>query len=207
METIAAEFETKKTKLKSLEETKQKLILKQREKEGELASKEDNIKKIQGQLSLLKTNKEYQAKLSEIESLKADKSLIEEEILKAMDEIDAIKISLETEKKALESDEKIFSEKKSAAAKRSDEINAALSHLEGKRKVENESIDKRILSRYEHILQGKNGLAIVKAENNSCSGCFMHVPHQVINQIKMHEEIIVCESCARILYLDEDMQI
>jgi predicted nucleic acid-binding Zn-ribbon protein len=33
----------------------------------------------------------------------------------------------------------------------------------------------------------------------------MHVPHQVINEIKMHDRLIFCENCARILYLQEDV--
>jgi len=203
---LAKEFDIKKANLKSLEETKQKLQLKQKEKEGDLASKEENIKKTQSQLGQLKTNKEYQAKLTEIESLKADKSLIEEETLKLMDNVDAMKIDVEKEKKSLETEEKSYNEKKGIAINRAKEVEILLSGLDGKRKILISGIDKKILARYEHILHGKDGLAIVKVDHNSCAGCFMHVPPQVENEIRMHENIITCESCARILYLQEDVQ-
>ncbi len=206
LEEIVMEFETKKAKLRSLEENKQKQQLKQKGHEGELAAKEESIKKTQGQLGALKTNKEYQAKLSEIESLKADKSLIEEEILKLMDDIDALKTAVDSEKKSLEVEEKTFNEKKAAALNKAIEVEAELNNLEGKRKIASEGIGKKTLASYEYILHGKNGLALVKVTNNSCLGCFMHVPHQVINQIKMHDQMIYCESCARILYLEEDVQ-
>lgn len=206
LEELAKEFDAKKAHLKSLEETKQKLQLKQKDKEGDLASKEENIKKTQSQLGQLKTNKEYQVKLTEIESLKADKSLIEEEILKLMDEVDVMKNDVEKEKKSLEAEEKSYNEKKGIALNRAKEVEVLLSGLDGKRRILISGIDNKILARYEHILHGKDGLAIVKVDNNSCAGCFMHVPPQVENEIRMHENIITCESCARILYLQEDVQ-
>ncbi len=206
LEEIQNEFEAKKAKFKALEEQRQKLLLKQKDKEGELASKEENIKKSQGQLGQLKTNKEYQAKLTEIESSKADKSIIEEEILKTMDELDQIKKNIDSEKSALSSEEKIFNEKKNVITARGKEIDVLLNDSLGKRKILSDSIDKKILERYEHILHGKEGLALVSVRNNSCMGCFMSVPHQVINEIKMHDRLITCGICSRILYLEEDIQ-
>ncbi len=205
LEELAREFDAKKANLKSLEETKQKLYLKQKEREGELASKEENIKKTQSQLGQLKTNKEYQVKLTEIASLKADKSIIEEEILKLMDNVDIMKNDIEKEKKSLEADERSYNEKKGIALNMAKEVEVLLSCLDGKRRILISGIDKKILARYEYILHGKNGLAIVKVDNNSCAGCFMHVPPQVENEIRMHENVITCESCARILYLQEDV--
>lgn len=207
LEGLQKEFDAKKAQLKSLEENRQKTQLKQKEKEGELAVKEEAIKKAQGQLGQLKTNKEYQAKLSEIEGLKADKSANEEEILKFMDEGDALKSGCENEKRSLEGEEKKYLDKKNVIQARIKEIENGLADLEGKRKILAAGIDNKILAAYEHILRGKDGLAIVKVENNSCHGCFMHVPHQVVNEIKMHERLVMCESCSRILYLEEDVHL
>ena len=33
----------------------------------------------------------------------------------------------------------------------------------------------------------------------------MNVTPQMINQIKMHERLVFCESCARILYIEDDL--
>jgi len=205
LEAIVSEYESKKMMLKSLEDNKQKLILKQKDKEGELAGKEESIKKSQGQMSLLKTNKEYQAKLTEIEGFKADMSLIEEEILKLMDEIDATKKQIDTEKNNLVDEEKKFNEKKNVHNSRVKEIEGQIVDLTGKRKMLTDSVDKIILKQYEHILHGKDGLALVKVRDNSCFGCHMTVPHQVVNEIKMYDRLITCGMCARILYLEEDV--
>lgn len=207
LEAIISEYESKKARLKLLEDNKQKLTLKQKDKEGELAGKEESMKKSQGQMSLLKTNKEYQAKLTEIESYKADMSLIEEDILRIMEEIDVTKKQVDAEKNSLIDEEKKFNEKKSALNNRVKEIEGQVADLTGKRRVLTDSVEKTILKQYEHILHGKDGLALVKVKDNSCLGCHMTVPHQVVNEIKMYDHLITCGICARILYLEEDVVI
>src|SRR3989338_10243356 len=62
--------------------------LKQKDREGELATHEGAIKKLQGQLFQVKTNKEYTAMQHEIDQHKADASLVEELILGLLDEVE-----------------------------------------------------------------------------------------------------------------------
>ncbi len=203
LERLQKAFEDKKANYKALESNLQKMQLRQKEKEGDLGAKEEGIKKSQSQLGALKTNKEYQAKLAEIESLKADKSVIEEDILKLMDEVEAAKKALDEEKKVLADEEKIYNEEKRAVEEQAKDIEASLQAEQGKRQIAAAGVDKKILQAYEHILSGRGGVALVKVSNNSCEGCHMRVPHQVINEIKMYNRLITCENCSRILYLEE----
>ena len=85
---LQQQFEAKKAGLKKLEEKSKTLLVERKFFEVDLQSKEDAISKANAQLSLLKTNKEYTAKMSEIENLKADKSQVEEKILLSYDEVD-----------------------------------------------------------------------------------------------------------------------
>jgi predicted nucleic acid-binding Zn-ribbon protein len=75
--------------------------------------------------------------------------------------------------------------------------------LDARRKQIVPEIEPKILAQYERILLNRDGLAIVSVRNNSCGGCNMFVPAQVINLIKMYERIITCEICNRMLYIDE----
>src|SRR3989338_6559440 len=73
-EATAAIVREKEDQLKAVQ-------LKRKEKEIDLETKENSIKKFQGQLYQVRTNNEYNALEKEIGGLKADKSLLEEEIL------------------------------------------------------------------------------------------------------------------------------
>ena len=198
-------FEEKKQHLASLEKTSQELQKQRKVEELELASKEEGIKKSQIQLYQLKTNKEYQAMLKEIDGMKADASVIEDKILELLEKIDKSKSDIEQEQQRLKDEEKIFNEQKKNIDDRIKEIDERLAQLDAQRKQVTPQIDAKILSQYERILLNRDGLAIVSVKNNSCRGCNMFVPPQVINLIKMYERIITCEVCNRMLYIaDED---
>lgn len=204
LEALQNELEQKKQILKEYEEKNKTLLLKRKDKEGQLALKEENIKSLQSKLYTLKTNKEYSAMLTEINGVKMDKSLLEEEILGLFDEQDALKRELEQKQEILKQEEGEFEKEKQKILNRIKEIENLIKDLEAKRAVTEKEIDAKIVSQYNKILKGKNGLALVEVKHNSCQGCFMNVPPQVINEIKMNDKLIFCEMCARILYIQDD---
>jgi predicted nucleic acid-binding Zn-ribbon protein len=200
---LEASFEEKKQNLAYLEKSLLDLQKQRKDRELELAVKEEGTKKLQSQLYSLKTNKEYQAMLQQIEGQKADTSIIEDKILELFEQADKIKTETEREKQKLKEEEKVFNEEKKKIENRLKEIDDRLAQLDTQRKQVTPDIAPKILSQYERILKNRDGLAIAVVKNNSCKGCNMFVPPQVINLIRMYERIITCEVCNRILYIEE----
>ncbi len=204
---LKEEFESKKAHLKELEAQFKTMQVARNSLETDLKAKEDEIAKANSQLSAIKTNKEYTAKITEIEGLKADKSLIEEKILKSYDETDACKDETAKEQELLKQEEQKYQQQKKEIDDQVKVLEGRVKELEAKRGGITPQINKTTLSRYEKILENKDGQAIVPITGSSCGGCYMNVPPQVINEVKMHDKVIFCESCARILYLEEDMAV
>jgi predicted nucleic acid-binding Zn-ribbon protein len=78
----------------------------------------------------------------------------------------------------------------------------------GQKKVEaqvaelREKIPLPILGHYDRLrARDKKGVAIVR--NQSCTGCHMHVPIGLITVLMRGEDIQLCESCGRYLYLPD----
>jgi len=207
LEEIKKEFGDMSKNFTSAEEKLKVLQLAKKDKEIELGTKEEGLKKLQTQLYQLKTNKEYQAMLAEIESHKADISVVEEGVLVVMESLEETKKECETQKNALNQEEKYFKseEEKLNASLKDDE--AEISNLKAKRKTFTDEIDKEILAKYEHLLGPRGGLALVPVIGSDCGACHMRLNHQTINEIKMLEHLVSCNSCARILYIPEDMQV
>jgi len=200
---LAAAFETKKTGLVELEKNALEIQKLRKEKELELATNAEAVKKLQGQLFSLKTNKEFAAMQQQIADTKADGSVIEEKILLSFEESDKIKAMIAEENLKLKDEEKIFLQQKQKVELRLREIDDRLNQLDAQRKQVLPDIDPKMLHDYEKILHSRNGMAIACVKNNSCGGCNMHVPPQVINLIKMYEKVTTCEMCNRILYINE----
>ena len=206
IEQLKAEFEAKKATLKKLEDNLKTIQVAQKSLDNDIKSKDDAIAKADASLSLLKTNKEYQAKLLEIENIKADKSLIEDKILAGFDEVEAARKAVEAEKAVVAEYEKEFNEKKRAV----DEVLAVaqdqLKVKESQRLRITPEVRPDILSRYERILNNKDGLAIVMVnDKNACSGCYMHLTEQRLNEIRKYDQLVSCDMCARIVYLADEL--
>ena len=203
LEAIQKAFEVKKQNLAALEQKSLDLRKSRKERELELGSNEESIKKLQGQLYSLKTNKEFQVMLSQIQGAKADSSVIEEKILVLFEEADKIKKEIEQENLKVKEEEKSSGEEKKKVDLRVREIDQRINVLDAQRKQAIPEVTAQMLAQYERILHSRDGLAIVSVKDNSCGGCHMLVPPQVINLIKMSERVVTCEVCNRILYIKE----
>jgi predicted nucleic acid-binding Zn-ribbon protein len=196
-------FKSKMSNLKALEDNLKSLQVKRKDKENDLESKEGSMKKLQTQLYQLKTNKEYTTMQGEIARIKADNSLIEEDILKILDQIDIENQRITKEKEFLKGEEAKLNEEKRKVEEETKRINLEVDSLKRQRTSLVEKIDKKVLAKYDRIIKSKDGLAVVPVAGESCQGCFRILPPQVINEIRMKKDLVFCENCARILYLEE----
>ena len=190
--------------VKAIDEKLKANQVKRKQKELDLSSKEEGIKKLQTQLYQLKTNKEYQTMQQEIEGQKADNSRIEDEILMLMEEAENLNKDLAKEKALFADAEKHLNEDKKQIEAEIASLDGGISALEAQRKEITASVDKKVLAHYEKVLTNRDGLALAAVKSHSCQGCFMNLPPQVINEIKMKDKVVTCESCARILYIENE---
>lgn len=173
-----------------------------RKKENLLLMEQEKIKKAQGKMFEIKTNREYQALLNEIETMKEANSRVEEEILQVMDEIDELKKRLSKREKELAiTIEKIEGEKKRIQEKIAKDDLILKQHLE-RREAISKQLDSTLFNLYNILMEKRQGLSVVSVKNETCQGCFVHIPPQMYIQVQRNNEIIRCPNCNRILYWD-----
>ncbi len=199
---LKSELELEKSRLNELEKSLKDIQLKLKEKELELGQKEGQIKKLDGQLSQVKTNKEYGALQQEIASLKADNSLLEEGILYIMDEVEAVKEETRKEKEKYALVTKSFQEKENALAAQEKSFQASLVDLQKQREDAVAQLPPELGELYNRIAAKKQGQALALVNGENCSACQMKLRPQLINEIRLGQQIIVCENCSRILYFE-----
>ncbi len=187
--------------LKSSENRHKSLMLEQRECEGDIAGKQADIKKKENQLLSVKKNEEYQALLHEMEMHKKQIAIKEERIIAIMMELDEAKSCLEEDKKRIGGEqEEITAE----CSKIDGELAVAISDrkaLEAQRGPLIAEIDASMLSKYERIRKAKKtGPALVPLQGESCSGCFMTITAQHVNEILAGDKFMPCNHCGRLVY-------
>jgi predicted nucleic acid-binding Zn-ribbon protein len=186
------------------EERVKQLQVEQRQCEGDIEQKHEQIKKYDGQLLNVKKNDEYQALLHEMDNLKKQIGQREERILNLMEDLDSSKAQLEEDRKRIQAERKRIEEQEGEIDQ---ELAVAVSErktLEGKRDPLQKDIDPSLLSRYKRIRKAKQrGPAIVALNDESCGGCHMKVTPQIVNEV-MGGNIHACAHCGRLLYFPEN---
>jgi predicted nucleic acid-binding Zn-ribbon protein len=201
IESLRQILQGKENAVKAGEEKLKSQKVKLKEMELDLKVKEENVKKLQIQLYQVKTNKEYSLMQKEIEGLKADNSLLEEGIIKFLDSIGSLEQEIVKEKESLHADKIKTDGEVHEIEQRVDSLKEELKSIETQRAEVARGVEKNLLLRYERVLVNKNGRALAGVLNDSCGGCNMALPPQVINEIRLSEKIITCENCQRILYI------
>lgn len=182
------------------------LILERKEKELEMDSNQETLKKYQAQLYTVKTNKEYSSLLHEIEEIKRKNSHLEDDILELMEIIDSKEEKIREKREKLKEMQREFMKKEQQEKQRDQELRQRLNMKKGEREKVSVHADRTLLAKYERISKGKNHLAIVPIKDNSCGGCHLQLPPQKVSEIKSASKTITCEGCARILYWEDNLK-
>jgi predicted nucleic acid-binding Zn-ribbon protein len=186
-------YETAKQQLASLEKKK-------KDKEHEIEEIREKTQKLKQRTSEIKTNKEYQAHLKEIEKTEKGLKSAEDEMLSIMDSLEGASKVIEIEKVRVAEERAKIESMKKELEKEVLRCGEELKRLKEDRKKLIDKIDTGIYNEYMAIMKSRRGLAVVEAKDEACQGCNMHIPPQMFVEIKTSDEIIHCPQCRRILY-------
>ena len=176
--------------------------LKTQREENELKVKKISEAMARSKEKLLdvKTNKEYQAMLKEIETAETSLGELESQIIILMEEMDELSAQVKQDQETLKQaeknyldDEKIIEEKLSSVDAESDEWNRKRSALQ-------KNIPEDLLALYEKIRKRNQGVGVIPVWKAVCSGCHMNIPPQLYNELQRSSDLLSCPSCHRIMY-------
>ncbi len=187
----------------SLKQEFEKLTKDRKACEQELAEQEQAISKLHDRTTKgeIKTNREYQAHLLEIELAKKKKGEIEEQLLILMDGVDVKKKDLGQAEAAVKETEQRFAAEKASLEGSVGALDEELAGLRQKRETVMAAIEPSLLRNYEKLRVGKKGQALAGVnKNGTCMVCRLQVPPQVIAEVKRATTIQTCSQCHRILY-------
>ena len=175
-------------------------------KETELAAVETQIERLQVQLnSKIKSNKEFTAIKHEIGTFRGKASKLEDEVLMLMERLEGGGEAIQKLRADVEAREGQVQAEKEGIEGRIAAIQEHLASLQTERAEVVKGVDAESLAVYERVHRGIfGGKAVVAAKNFVCSGCNMTIPPNVVNMLMRSENLIICRSCQRILYLDQE---
>jgi predicted nucleic acid-binding Zn-ribbon protein len=178
-----------------------------RSKDRDLILQQSHIDKYKSQRTIVKTNKEYTALEFQISEAESAKSKIEDGILEIMIVIDTATKELESAKNELNAQEKVFEEKKARISAKINELDQHILRWNKKRDKYIEKINPSLLSKYDNWRKRRGTHLVAVIEGQTCGGCHLSLPPQLINEVRKKEQLHTCNSCGRILYWVEEVEI
>jgi len=192
-----AKYETTR---KSLEESK----IKQHKFELEIKTRQQDLEKYQRQMMSIKTNKEYDALVAQIDKLKGDIDVAETEVLNSLDQIKEFENHIGDYKKQLDEVEDNNKKQLSVLQEKMDSIGDKIAAKDKERQVVLGSVPRSILSVYERVRRGKGGDVVVSVKRRACGACYKSLTPKKAQEIKGGGKIFTCDYCGRILYWDDN---
>ena len=163
-------------------------------------SKRGQITKYRTQLSLIKSNTEYQALLKEIAKVEEEVDAIETHELEVMEKSDQLQPAVKTEQVTLKEISAKVEVERADLQKRGVMIEQELKQLQEERQKLVRDTDPVALGRYERLMRSKSDFAVVPIRNGNCGGCHLNIPPQLAHNAKHGHELTSCDYCGRILY-------
>lgn len=177
--------------------------------ELDVNTREADISRLRENLNRAKTNKEYSALLTQINTAKADNLKIEERILEHMSKFEDTQKAeerLQTEHdQVARRVEELRREKDAYSAEVADE----LASLQSQREKAAETLPASVIHIFNRVAKKHEGEALARIEKPDprsndymCEGCNMSVTTELVNSLMIRNDIQLCQNCGRILYLD-----
>jgi predicted nucleic acid-binding Zn-ribbon protein len=174
-----------------------------RKKEKDLEMEKEKIKKFESRLYEVKTNKEYQALLKEIEAAKLANDKTEEDILMLMEKSEELKKDHASGTVQLKKREKEVQEEKKLLHQELETLDRKIAEKTAERDDLLSIVNDTLRTTYNVIKERRGGLAVVNVRRDTCMGCYMNIPPQLFIEVTKNRRLILCPSCNRIFYYRE----
>jgi len=175
--------------------------------ERELEEIENKFQKSKFRLNDVKSNKEYQAVLREIEEQKELIFEKEEAVIKCMEDIEIQEAECESNNGTLKEAQQEFNNKQDEFSQRMKDLDKEVQSLDKKRAELCQNVDKNFLERYNRLRKNLRGRVVTQVIKTICQGCNLGIPPQQYNELIKGVSIQSCPHCDRIIYWAEEQEI
>lgn len=195
---FSAAVENGKTKVQELTKVS-------RELDAELQMNQGRVAKSHEKLRAVKTNKEYQSGLKEIEDLGAIVSKIEDDILECLDQIETSTQLLKGHQARLVTEAKRIGGEKEAVQRDTEVARGNLDRLQAEAERLSGRLPGEVVSLYRRVKAKKaDGVAIASVGASVCRGCNVNIPPQMYNELQRVDRLKNCPNCERIIYWEDE---
>ncbi len=189
-----------RTKLTSESQRLEELARQQHSLEWEIDGLAGKLTTAEGELysGRIGNPKELANLQHEVDSLKANRSGLEDKLLEVMDQVELATASVTNTGSELKAVEAEWHHQQQRLSADVEQLKTVLSELKDKRQLLSARIDPQTVAFYQHLKEQK-GQAVVKVVQGICRGCRISLSSVELQRVR-GDSLVQCSSCGRILF-------
>ena len=186
-------LEDKKTILESAKKVRRDLEREVEDLEGRKAKSKQKLLEV-------KSNKEYQATLKEIDDIEELVRGREDQIIEQMESADDLDGQIRKHKLLVAEASKKLEEEGAQLEKEAKKADSLIVSLEEKKEQLKPKVPSDLLKKYQFLRDNRAGLALAPVNRGTCGVCHMNLPPQTFIDLQKDETMMNCPNCQRIIY-------
>ena len=172
-----------------------------RDRESDFQLNLDREKKIQAKLRSVKTNKEYQSLLKEIDDVRNKNSTVEDEMIECLDRMDDAEKDMMVKRSEYSRLADEIELDKKEIFQQAEHSKDRLAVLTENRQGVSVQIDSNLLKKYTLIKErNKTEIAVVAVKDAVCLGCTVNITPPLYNELHRGDTLNFCPNCQRIIF-------
>ena len=192
----------KKDEIEASQQQLKELRMAADQKSLQLKTNEAKIIELKSKLNTATSNREFDIIRSQIDADEMANSVLEDEILEALDKVDKMQSTIEQLNSELQ-------EATAKAKKVTDDVAAVepsqqadAEELQGSLSIAERALPGQVAEVYRRLVQAHGADALAPVQNKSCTSCLTILRLNLIVELNVGK-ILFCPTCGKLLYIDE----
>ena len=199
---IEQEFEQHAFSIREIQGRRDGLNTSRTELEKQIAENKTYLERAERNLKHAQNQKEYETAMREIDALQKQITAFETQIVESMEQGEGVEKELEERADEIST---LDAKRDAALAEFDSQLKAERAEFEAETKIRAKgfaTLPDRLAAAYNRLAQrSRDGIAVAEVVNGACSACHMSLRPQAMVEVRKGQEIMLCESCSRILYI------
>ena len=171
-----------------------------KELEREVEDLQRRQSKSKQRLLEVKSNKEYQAALKEIDDLEDLIRKREDQIIEQMEVAESLAAEVREHERLLSEAHKKLEKEGTQLEKEAAKADTLIASLEEEKERLKPQIPAATWQKYQLLSANRGGVALAPVNQCTCQVCHMNLPPQIFIDLQKNEKMMHCPNCQRIIY-------
>lgn len=202
---VAAEGNVKRAEgeLVQAKDAYRKARLASDEKQLQLKQREARIVDLQGKLNACSTNREYQALKEQIAADLQANSVLSDEILEGLEQLDLLQAAVKSAETNLVKIKEELQRVRERVADQQTLLETELARVQAELTSSEKYLPEEFRADYQRLAPVVGEQCLAQLDQQTCGGCYTTVTAQTLNDLLLGRPV-VCKNCGCLLYLPED---